>query len=146
MRGGAAGTPTIPSVGTTPTFPWQDKILLFGVYNVKWAKKKGGVLRMMCGVCQDGKADDADINLRTDLLRLLAGVPMSIPDDVHGGTMEIILEAHHLGFLADLLGAAGLSHFPESFCARHPCKDCWWHSSCWCSYVVPGSREARTAR
>ena len=124
----------------------MDKILLFGVYNVKWAKKHGGVMRMMCGVDANGKFDDADINLRTELLRLQAGVEMTIPDDVNGGTMPIILEAHHLGWLADLLGAAGISHFPESFCARHPCKDCMWHSSCWCSHVLPNSQEARAKR
>ena len=123
-----------------------DKLLLFGIYNVKWAKAHGGVLRMVCGVNEDGSADDADINMRTDLLRLLAGVPMSIPDDVNGGMMPIVLEVHHVGWLADLLGAGGLSHFPESFGARHPCKDCWWHSSCWCAHVLPDSQEARSKR
>ena len=124
----------------------MDKLLLFGIYNVKWAKAHGGVLRMLCGVDENGGADDNDRNLRTDLQRLLAGVPMSIPDDVNGGVMQIILEVHHVGWLADLLGAGGLSYFPESFSARHPCKDCWWHSSCWCAHVLPDSQEARAKR
>ena len=56
------------------------------------------------------------------------------------------MELHLLGWLADLLGAHGLGPWPESFQARHPCRDCWWHTSCWCATLAPGSAEANSKR
>lgn len=84
--------------------------------------------------------------LRKDLEILRDGVKMEIPNDVEGGTMTVIVEVGVLGWAADLLGAHGLGPWPESFSARHCCRDCWWHSSCWCAHVLPGSREAKSKR
>ena len=123
----------------------RDKILLFGIWNVKFAKKVGGVLRMLCGVSLDGTVH-SETCLRTELLQLMRGVEMDIPNDAVGGKERWIVEVHHTGWLADLLGAHGLGPWPESFQARHACRDCWWHTGCWCAHLPPGHRELRSKR
>jgi len=71
---------------------------------------------------------------------------MDIPNDEFGGKESWIVEVHHTGWLADLLGAHGLGPWPESFQAQHPCRDCWWHSSCWCAHLPEGHKELRSKR
>ena len=122
----------------------RDKILLFGLFNVKWAKSHGGILRLLAGVNKDGTTV-AETCLRTELESLAAGVPMEIPSK-QGGTEEVIVECHLTGWLADLLGAHGLGPWPESFQARHACRDCWWHTGCWCSELPPESSELKSKR
>ena len=52
---------------------------------------------MLCGIHQSTGKVYVEPCLRDDLLKLQAGVgPFLIPDDKHGGTMAIILEAHFL--------------------------------------------------
>mmetsp|Transcript_34198 Transcript_34198/g.77495 ORF Transcript_34198/g.77495 Transcript_34198/m.77495 type:complete len:178 (-) Transcript_34198:28-561(-) len=120
----------------------QDKILLLGLYSTKHAKPLGSTCRMLCGIHQSTGKVYVEPCLRDDLLKIQAGVgPFLISDDKHGGTMAIILEAHFLGFSADLLGAHGLGPWPESFQARHACLDCWWNSRCFCAYLPIGSPE-----
>ena len=114
--------------------------LLLGIYQCDFAKKNGGVARMLAGIGPDGTQYD-EVCLRTELEQLKEGIPVDIPDDINGGTMSIILEVHLLGWLADLLGAGGLGPYPESFSATHPCRDCWWHTSCWCAHVAFGSLD-----
>lgn len=124
----------------------SDKLLVLGLYNVKFAKVNGGVCRMICGVGPEGEVYDEEC-LRAELEVLRNGVEMEIPDDTHGGKETVIVEFHLLGWLADLLGAHGLGPWPESFSsARHCCRDCWWHSGCWCAHIPPGSRDARSKR
>ena len=123
----------------------RDKILLYGIWNTKFAKKVGGVLRMLCGVSLDGTVHN-EVCLRTELEELQRGVEMDIPNDALGGKERWIVEVHHTGWLADLLGAHGLGPWPESFQARHPCRDCWWHSGCWCARYPPQHRELRSKR
>ena len=122
-----------------------NKILLLGIFAVRWAKSRGGVLRMISGIGPDGEEFD-EISLRSELLRLREGVEMEIPNDATGGMETWVVEIHLLGWLADLLGAHGLGPWPESFQARHACRDCWWHSGCWCAYLPKGSMEARAKR
>jgi hypothetical protein len=126
-----------PQMRNTPS-----KLLLCGLFNVKRCKEFGGILRMIAGVGPDGTKYD-EVCMRTDLERLAAGVEMYIPDDKTGGKLCVIVELHLVGWLADLLGAHGLGPWPESFQARHACRDCWWHSTCWCAYVVEGTQEAK---
>ena len=38
---------------------------------------------------------------------------------------------------------AGIGNYPECFQAQHPCKDCWWHSKCFCAHLPAGSCENR---
>ena len=57
---------------------------------------------------------------------------------------KVIVEVHLVGWLADLLGAHGLGPWPESFQARHACRDCWWNTICWCAKKAPGSRESQS--
>jgi hypothetical protein len=120
-------------------------LVLLGLYQAKFAKAHGGVCRMISGVGPDGTKFD-EVCLRTDLEKLSKGVPMDIPDDDNGGTSEWIVEVHLLGWLADLLGAHGLGPWPESFQAHHSCRDCWWHTTCWCAYAPPDSRRAQQRR
>ena len=58
----------------------------------------------------------------------------------------MIIEVHGLGWLADLLGAHELGPWPASFQARHSCRDCWWHTTCWCAKLAPGARELNAKR
>ena len=124
----------------------SDKVLVLGLYNVKFAKTRGGPCRLIAGVGPDGTVYNEEC-LRAELAVLRNGVEMEIPNDTIGGKETVIVEFHALGWLADLLGAHGLGPWPESFSsARHCCRDCWWHSSCWCAHVPPGSREAKSKR
>jgi hypothetical protein len=120
-------------------------ILLAGIHNTRFAKANGGVCRMLAGVGPNGEKY-AEVCLRTDLERLAAGVPIELPDDVNGGSQPWVLEFHFLGWLADLLGAHGLGPWPESFQARHCCRDCWWCSKCWCANLPPDCRERAAKR
>jgi hypothetical protein len=117
-------------------------LVLGGLYQVLYAKQNGSVLRMVSGVGEDGTIYD-EMCLRRELDEMAKGAVVTIPDDVNGGTMEISLQIHLIGWLCDLLGAGGLGPYPESFSATHPCRDCWWHTGCWCAHVPPGGREAR---
>ena len=117
-------------------------LLLGGLYQVAFAKQNGGVTRMVAGVGPDGTIYD-ELCLRKEIEEMTKGRVVTIPDDANGGTEEIVLEIHMLGWLCDLLGAGGLGPYPESFSATHPCRDCWWHTGCWCAHVPPGSRDAR---
>ena len=58
-----------------------------------------------------------------------------LPDDINGGEIEWQLEVEYQGSSADALGHAQAGPWPESFSAQHCCKDCWWHSSCWCKHA-----------
>ena len=100
---------------------------------------------MISGIGPDGEEFD-EISLRSELLRLREGVEMEIPNDATGGMETWVVEIHLLGWLADLLVAHGLGPWPESFQERHACRDCWWHSGCWCAYLPKGSMEARAKR
>ena len=122
----------------------HDQLHLVALYNTKFAKKHGGVVRMLTGVSDDGtrhfeRAKDGSVRpentLAYDHERGIEGVPIELPNDETGGTKRWVLEMHSLGWTADLLGAGGLGPFPEGFTARHPCRDCWWHTGCWCAYA-----------
>lgn len=119
----------------------QDQILLLALYSCKHAKKLGGESRMICGIHQETGEEYDERSFRRDLLELMAGVPFMIPDDVNGGLMPIICECHFLGMSLDLLGAAQIGPWPQSFQATHPCLDCWWHSRCWCAHLPADSQE-----
>ena len=119
----------------------RDKLLLFGIWNTKFAKKtNGGILRMLCGMNEDGDRV-SEVCMRTELEMLRRGVEMDIPNDITGGKDNVIVEAHITGWLADLLGVHTLGPWPESFKAQHCCRDCWWSTGCWCSHLPPGDRE-----
>ena len=120
-----------------------DSLLLLGLYNVKHAKRAGGVCRMLAGVHQETGEKYDEFSFARELDQLRVGHPIEIPDDVNGGTMTVLLEVHFIGLCADLLGAAGCGPWTECFRAQHPCLDCWWHSSCFCAYLPANSSEAR---
>lgn len=136
------GVFTLRIINLPPVFRDDyDNVLLNCIYQVKRAKSLGGTCRMICGI--DGASGKAysEMSFRSDMLELMEGIPLEIPDDVNGGKMSIILEACWLGLSGDLLGVAGFGPWPESFTAQHPCLDCWWHSSCFCARLPLGSRE-----
>jgi hypothetical protein len=107
----------------------MDDTLLLGVYNVNAAKTRGGICRMLAGTDSVTGQRFDEFSFAREINELTKGVEVEIPDDIRGGTMKIELEVHVLLFEADLLGAHGLSHLPESFKAQHPCQDCWWNQS-----------------
>ena len=123
----------------------RDKVLLYAIWNTKFAKGKGGMLRMLCGMDQDGSIVE-NVCLRTELDRLRAGVEMEIPNDVTGGKQKVIVEADITCWLADLLGTHTLGPWPESFQAQHCCRDCWWSTGCWCSHLPAGHRHLKAVR
>ena len=120
-----------------------DALLLLALFSKKHAKPQGGVCRMLTGV--DGGTGQAhkEITLASEMLQLRHGVKMEIPDDVNGGLVTIIVEAHFQGLEGDLLGVAGYGPWPECFQAQHPCLDCWWHRNCACAFLPLNASEGR---
>jgi hypothetical protein len=55
----------------------QDKILVYNIYNTKFAKANGGVCRMVAGVDPDGSCYD-EVCLRTELEALQRGIELEV--------------------------------------------------------------------
>ena len=111
-------------------------MLLFGLWGSKFAKKNGSISRMMTSTDAEGVEHDEE-SFATELVALRDGqVKCFLPNDIVGGVDEWELEVEYQGSSADLLGCAQVGHFPESFVAAHCCKDCWWHSQCWCAHAT----------
>jgi hypothetical protein len=91
----------------------QDYQILLSVWGSKFAKKKGGITRMMAGVDKDGN-EYTDHSFVRELALLRNGaVAIEIPDDQHGGTEVVELEVEYQGTCGDLLGLQMLSNLPE---------------------------------
>ena len=59
-----------------------DKLMVWGIYNTRFAKENGGVLRMLSGVGPDGTYYD-EACLRTDLEALQTGIEMEVCRSPH---------------------------------------------------------------
>ena len=120
-----------------------DALLLLALFSKKHAKNKGGVCRMLSGVDADTGEAHSEVTVCSELLQLLRGVKIMIPDDIRGGLVPVIMEAHFQGLEGDLLGLAGYGPWPECFQANHPCQDCMWHRNCPCAFLPFNASEPR---
>ena len=121
----------------------HEFLFLFGIWASKFATKEGGMARMISGIDADGN-DTEEFTYRHELELLRDGaVVVNLPDDKVGGLRSWELEVEYQGSSADLLGCGQMGHTPESYSARHPCKDCMWHSSCWCAHASDSDRPRK---
>ena len=116
---------------------WFDYVLLLCIYQARYAKKHGGLVRMLTGVDVDGKQHGDGLTLAAEL-NLGSSSPMiELPNDDDETSTEPELWRLRVFLLlisVDWLASGDFGPFASSVSARYPCGKCLWTQSCPCAF------------
>ena len=116
---------------------YADHLLLLAVYHSRYAKKNGGLARLLTGIGADGTQYSDPNNLACEL-DLGSDSPMiTLPNDEDPTQPDITyrLRIFFLFISLDWLAAGDFGPFAGSVSARRPCPKCMWTAGCACSWM-----------
>lgn len=118
---------------------FTDFILLLCLYQAKFAKKHGGLMRLLTGVSEDGEVHHDGLTLAAEVtLGMHGGTIIHLPSDEPGeDTKPWRLRIFLLLFSLDWLAHGDFGPFASSVSARRPCFKCKWTDACPCAYLSP---------
>jgi hypothetical protein len=126
-----------------------DYILVLCIYNSKYAKEHGGLVRMLTGVDAKGKRHPDGLTLASEIeLGRTSGVWIELPnhkDETDTQPVHWRLRIFFLLISLDWLAAGDFGPFAASVSARYPCGRCMWTSKCPCGYKPAGVLVTHTA-
>ena len=119
-----------------------DHILLLALFQFKWGGRNGGILRVLCGIDQEGQglpgAQDA-INMRSEIKASKERkITINLPDDEDPSNedgIDYILVLNVLLISLDWLANGAFGPFAEGVSARRPCFKCHWTDKCPCAWI-----------
>jgi hypothetical protein len=116
---------------------YVDNLLLLMLYSSKYAKKHGGLSRMLTGIAKDGTVhrDGLNLSLEVDLGKS-TGTMIELPSDSDD---QVEPELWNLRFSIimislDWLATGDFGPFAASVSARYPCFKCMFTTKCACAY------------
>ena len=115
----------------------SDYIMLVALFQSKFMKDNGGLMRLLTGTDTDGKVHSDGMTLAAELcLSHGGGAAIQLPSDTPGAEPEAwCLRIFVLFFSLDWLAHGDFGPFSGAVSARHPCFKCKWTSTCACSYL-----------
>ena len=129
-----------PILTLHPTPYTPSRLALF---SARWGTENGGLVRVLCGIGEDGKpidsAEDA-INIRSEIEASQARkLFITLPDDEdptnEDGVEWCLILSIQLVSL-DWLANGAFGPFAESVSAHHPCFKCMWTDTCGCAWIA----------
>ena len=117
---------------------YHDFVLLLLLYNNRYLKKHGDLVRALTGTGKDGTNYSDDVNLAAELELTPDEAPwISIPNDEDpaGPEEQVRLRIFLLVMSYDWLGGGEFGPWAESVSARFPCPRCHWAVKCPCAYL-----------
>ena len=119
---------------------YHDFLLLLLLYNNRYLKKHGGLVRALTGVGEDGTTYGDKVNLAIELELNDDDEPamIELPNDADpaGDPVTRRLRLFLLVMSYDWLGSGEFGPWAESVSARHPCPKCSWAVKCPCAYLA----------
>jgi hypothetical protein len=128
----------------TRTRHYHDFLLLLLLYNDRYMKAHGGLVRALTGKGMDGTKYDDDVNLAIELELEPPHCPIiELPNDDNpeGAPVKRRLRLFLLLVSYDWLGSGEWGPWAESVSARHPCPKCKWTPKCPCAYLAASDEE-----
>ena len=126
---------------------YHDFLLLLLLYNDRYMKKHGGLVRALTGTGTDGTVYDDDANLAMELDLPEGASPwIQLPndEDPSGSPVSRRLRIFLLVVSYDWLGGGEFGPWAESVSARHPCFKCMWTPACPCAYLAASDPSRAT--
>ena len=116
---------------------YVDFVLMLALYNARYAKQNGGLVRMLTGTDNMGKKHDDGVTLATELSPGYEYPIIELPndDDPAGEPRKWRLRIFLLMISLDWLAAGDFGPFAGSVSARHPCPKCKWTAECACAWM-----------
>ena len=118
---------------------YHDFVLMLLLYNNRFMKKHGDLVRALTGTGVDGTKYDDNVNLAMELELTETEAPwIQLPNDEDptGPPVHRRLRVFLLLMSYDWLGGGEFGPWSESVSARYPCPKCKWAVSCPCSYLA----------
>ena len=117
---------------------YHDHMLLLALYNSRYSKKNGGLVRMLTGIGVDGTQHEDGVTFSGELALGTASPIVTLPndDDPTGEPVEWRLRIFLLLMSLDWLAAGDFGPFAGSVSARRPCPKCMWTQSCPCAFLA----------
>jgi hypothetical protein len=118
---------------------YHDFLLLLLLYNNRYLKEHGGLVRALTGTGQDGTKYPDSVNLAIELELEPGRCPMiELPNDANPAGKPVMrrlrLFLHLMSY--DWLGSGEWGPWAESVSARFPCAKCKWAPTCPCAYLA----------
>ena len=128
---------------------YHDFLLLLLLYNNRYLKQHGGLVRALTGTGEDGTKYADGVNLAIELELEPGRCPIiELPNDADpaGKPVRRRLRLFLLLVSYDWLGSGEFGPWAESVSARHPCPKCKWAPTCSCAYLAASDpRHAEVA-
>ena len=126
---------------------YHDFVLLLLLYNNRYMKKHGGLVRALTGTGEDGTKYPDEVNLAIELELERDRCPIiELPNDADpsGQPVRRRLRLFLLLVSYDWLGSGEWGPWAESVSARHPCPKCKWTPKCPCAYLAASDPSRAT--
>ena len=116
---------------------YHDFILLLAVYNSRYAKKNGGLSRMLTGIGSDGKEYNDGVTFAAELALGTESPYIEFPNDAdpRAPPRRVRLRLFLLLISLDWLASGDFGPFAGSVSARYPCGKCMWTANCPCAHL-----------
>ena len=126
---------------------YVDHVLMVALYQSKFSKRLGGLVRMLTGTDNEGGVHADGCTLASELeASQKKGIAIQLPNDEKtGGTRTWLLRVTVLLISVDWLAAGEFGPFAGSVSARHPCGKCMWTQDCPCAFRAAGDASEMPA-
>ena len=118
---------------------YHDFLLLLLLYNNRYMKEHGGLVRALTGTGVDGAQYPDSVNLAIELELEPGRCPtIELPNDADPAAPPVKRRLRLFLMLMsyDWLGSGEWGPWAESVSARHPCPKCKWTPKCPCAYLT----------